>query len=268
VPVRLRTGPLNDRSLIDLTIFSIADLRAPGTLARIGAALSRHPELRPERFGPNDPPRTVVSDLEVQLGQWESRLDAQRSQYLFFKRRAVPKSGGMMLFIEQARKPTRSTGHYFLADYAADWFDRPERLEKLADVFRELCAVMSAYYAVARPSTIWMRSETDYERHLPDLYWLNYFGPAFRARWGDRLREFGVRYDDVDSTGIVVWAAPAPLDEATLATQRQRAIEVLGKDTFVSSRSREGRPGEFVPTFGEHQRCAPSGELWLRGDPG
>lgn len=250
-----------------LDMYSLADLRRPELLAEIGNTLDRHPDLRPERFGPTDPPRFSVQNLSEQLRAWADGLVVGQGHYLFFVRREQPKSGGAQFVISQTALPTLARGHYFFLDYTAKWFDRPERIEDLAALFRELCGALGAYYGSTNLSTRSLPTGLDYERELVDIFWLNYFGSAYRERWGARLADLGVRQDEVTGGGVVIWAAPTPFDEDRLARERQRFIERLGQDTFVVSRSRRGEPGELVPFFAEHQRHAPGGERWLRGRP-
>jgi hypothetical protein len=60
-------------------------------------------------------------------------------------------------------------------------------------------------WAPSTTSTTWCsragRSPTDFERELPDLYWLNYLGPGCVSYFGDRLGTLGVRREPTKTGG-------------------------------------------------------------------
>jgi hypothetical protein len=100
----------------------------------------------------------------------------------------------------------------------------------------------------------------DFERELPDVYWLNFFGPAYLARWGKRLDGLGVRRDTV-AGGLIVWATdepPAVSEVTAIADYPFKAAfyAALGRDTFTSEAQQPGAKGEHVPMFDAHRRYA------------
>jgi len=48
--------------MLSIEVFSVADLSVEDRVARSGQAFDQHPDLRPLKVGPNDPPRIKVGD--------------------------------------------------------------------------------------------------------------------------------------------------------------------------------------------------------------
>jgi hypothetical protein len=97
------------------------------------------------------------------------------------------------------------------------------------------------------------------DRHsVRDVYWLNFFGPAYVECWGERLSGLGVRREPTANGGIVIWATETPdvyRDDVGSFMDypwKQPFYEALGRDTFVNavSASWERR----VPTREDHLR--------------
>jgi hypothetical protein len=99
------------------------------------------------------------------------------------------------------------------------------------------------------------------DRMVSDVYWVNYFGPAYVERWGvGRLQSIGVRSEVRPSGAIAIWATEMPplVDPACrrLADYPFKAsfYEALGRRTFTLESLHEPEPGEVVPTLHEHRR--------------
>jgi hypothetical protein len=253
-------------------VFSVADLRSLTALPPIGRALDLDPEFRPERFGPRDPPSTKVAGAEHALAAWRpAGRDAARDWYFFANRKTPPK--GRLTIQIAAPMPGRVPLHSVSFAFASAWFERVERVEKIVRLFGRLAETTSAFYGRAALGAMYdqrnlliqlgqghleARVFPDFERELPDVYWLNFFGPAYLERWGARLDGVGVRRDQV-AGGLIVWAteAPSPVAKVAAITDypfKQGFYTALGRDTFMSETQRPGERGENVPTFDAHRR--------------
>lgn len=101
----------------------------------------------------------------------------------------------------------------------------------------------------------------DFECEIPDVYWLNYFGPGYVEFFGARLERIGVRRTRTKTGGLLVWAAETPfvferVNSIAEYGFKQPFYEALGRDTFRYETQHRGRPGQRVPTFDVHRRHA------------
>jgi hypothetical protein len=257
-----------------LEVFSVADLRSPAALPSIGRALDEDPEFRPERFGPRDPPGTKVAGAEKALAAWRpATRDAARDWYFFANRQTPPKGRATVQIA--APMPGRVPLHSVSCAYASAWFERADRVERVVRLFGRLAEATSAFYGRAALGAMYDQRNLliqlaqgqlegrvfpDFERELPDVYWLNFFGPAYVERWGARLDGLGVRRGRV-AGGLLVWATETPSAVAKGAAItdypfKQGFYTALGRDTFMSEAQRPGERGKNVPTFDAHRRHA------------
>lgn len=94
---------------------------------------------------------------------------------------------------------------------------------------------------------------------LPDVRWLNYFGPAFVTRLGARLNNVGFRRTRTANGGALVWATANPF---VLEHHAMRFGDYAWKRPFyqtwgaalVRSDAEGGALGEHVPSLAEHRR--------------
>jgi len=250
-------------------VLSVAPLRSSGALATIGRELDRNPHLRFERFGTSDPPRTKMDSAEAALGSWRPGARDEHRPWTFFLSRPAEPSGRASVDIT-TMDPTRARyAHDVSATYRASYFNKMERLEEIADLLRRLAEATGAFYGRAAVGAIYDqhnriferagRPPTDYERELPDVYWLNYFGPGYVSHFGDRLATLGVRRETAKTGGLLIWATETPLVLETVRSVTDYAwkrpfYDALGPDTFRSETGRRGVPGERVPMFAVHRR--------------
>jgi hypothetical protein len=101
------------------------------------------------------------------------------------------------------------------------------------------------------------------ERHLEDVHWVEYFGPAFVERWGsERLGGLGVRRRQTSSGGLIVWATEDPWHYSANAAGsrayewKEPFYEALGENTIWHEDFVEGAPGDYLPTLEEHQEVS------------
>jgi hypothetical protein len=262
-------------SQLKMTVFSVADLRRPGALRALGAELDRHAELRPTRIDTKDPVRAAAPSAADALGQGEGLLTPGKMQWWFLARPEKPRLSGGSLRVADGDAVSE-----FGASWDAKWFDRPERLDLLGALLAGVADAMRAMYGrVAlddmytqrnqaldktrvEPGRFGARLKADFGRELPDVYWLNFFGPGFVEHWGARLDSLGVRRDRTATGGLVVWSTPTPFvhDPLIAATSdyefKRPFYDALGFDTFMSETQRRPEPGELVPTLEVHRRLA------------
>lgn len=165
--------------------------------------------------------------------------------------------------------------------YGAERFAEDDtRLEPLVGLLERVVAETRAFYAFIEFSLLsWQRREfwsrasrargreqspyagtPKIERHLEDVHWVQYFGPAFVDRWGAaRFRQLGVRRKSTDGGGVIVWATPRPWHfQADAVSIRDYAwkdpfYEALPDNTLWHEDFAEAAPGELLPTLDEHQ---------------
>ena len=98
------------------------------------------------------------------------------------------------------------------------------------------------------------------DRMVSDVYWVNYFGPAYVERWGlERLQAMGIRSEVRPTGAVAIWATemPPPVDPTCrlLGDYPFKAsfYEALGRRTFTLESLDLPERGEVVPTLHEHR---------------
>jgi hypothetical protein len=248
---------------LDLDLWSVADLRRPGALTRIGGVLDAFEDFKPDHVGSGEPLRRPLESAAVALAETEARLHRNASPQTAFARRRQPKMA--LGWVGVARpSPTLHPGHEIELSYQTKWFDQPERLERFAAFFKALAEASDAFYGrVFRFTADDQLVPPVFDRELWDVHWLNYWGPGYVERWGLLLDNLGVHQERTANGGVIVWAAATPME----AIDGRPFRTALGRDVFMVGRTRRGEPGELVPTYEAHKRFAPGGELWVRGTP-
>jgi hypothetical protein len=102
----------------------------------------------------------------------------------------------------------------------------------------------------------------DPSREVRDVYWSNYFGPAYVDRWAGRMESLGVKQFKTAAGGCVVWSTDTPFvhdpKARTLGAYEWKRpfYEALGNDTFMWEGQKQREPGEVVPRWDDHHRAA------------
>jgi len=244
-------------STVWLDLYSLTDLCRPGAIRALGDAFDADERLRPDRMDRNDPIREKIRSAAAYLGGVEALL-AQGPESYLFERRSAPRLGGGITFDRRAPEELKSPHRIYLSLEEEVLTAEPNLAESLGDLFVRLADAFDGYYGFATHSKLpWQqrvelveagrRGEpapqyptmyTD-RTSVRDVYWLNYFGPSYVERWGDRLNDVGVRQVETSNRGRVIWAAESPFlyDEAVGSTSdyawKQPFYEALGRDTFV-----------------------------------
>jgi hypothetical protein len=248
---------------------SAADLRSSSALAAIGRELDRDPNLRMERFGTNDPPRTPIESAETALREWRPGAKFESGYWWFHLSRKGGPRGRATIQITTLDPTKQFYAHSVYPSYLASWFDTSDRLDEIADLLRRLAEATGAFYGRAALGAIYDQYNLrldhlpplDDECEIPDVYWLNYFGPGYVEFFGARLERIGVRRTRTKTGGVLVWATETPfvLERVSSISEyafKQPFYEALGRDTFRSETQHRGEPGERVPTFEVHRRYA------------
>ncbi|MBE7325682.1 hypothetical protein IEQ44_13600 [Nocardioides sp. Y6] len=255
-----------------LVIRSFADLDLGHGLA-VARAFDAHPYLRPVRVG-GDPARLKVGDsMQALVAERGFPLD-----WLTVRRNGRwPDYEGGDIDLSHGRGAWSGShvdscephelggpnhidpwvyhlhGHKIEQHWLAATMAEEGAVEEAAALFEELVtAVDAAYgYVVAearRPNGL--LSLIDHQ--LPGVYWLNYFGPAFRHTHPDLGRTPGAR--TLESGGVLVRTAPLPWIDTDDGSGREALRRVFDPEAF-----RFVRP---------HNPALPSVEAHLAASPG
>jgi len=262
-----------------LYVYSVADFDAVDRLALIAAVFDEFAELRPLKCGPKDPPRIKVTTMGAALAEVERPF-----RYLLV-RASEPTYEGGELTLHQGRGGYLNTQigkgapsstvrpHSFSFSYDRDWFDASERYVMVAEFFRRMCEEMDAFYGFATSQALWLSRRgcmpqrrsglfAQLDRELPDVTWLNYFGPSWLRRT-NRMLGLGYGETRTSNGGVVLQTTETPFVFQREAHPilgypwKQPLIGALGKDTFIWSDQVQGAPGERVPTWKEHFAVSP-----------
>jgi len=253
---------------LEFELCSYADLRRPGLLTRLGRALDSEPMLRIERMDTREPIRNFVASAEAYLSDGRELISGEE---VLFERRLFPKMTGELRapayvagggeddeFVADPEQPHRFRGE--MADADRDWLFDDVNLDAFAQWFARIAAGFDAYYGYAadhqmahqqagefgrlRREKRWapMPPGAESDRHsIRDVYWLNYFGPAYIERWGEHLTRIGPRSLGTANGGVVVWATPTPFVYREDVTSfmdyewKRPFYDALGRDAFVNA---------------------------------
>jgi hypothetical protein len=249
-----------DNLLLDVQ--TVADLRSSSALAAIGRELDRDPNLRMQRFGTGDPPRTPIESAEAALRDWRPAAKDERGHWWFFLSRGDEPRGRASIVITTLDPTKALYAHSVDTTYRASWFDNPDRLDEIAGLLRRLAEATRAFYGRVALGAIYDQHNLrldhlpprDDEREIPDVYWLNYFGPGYVEFFSARLERIGVRRIRTENGGLLVWATETPfvLERGSRVADygfKQPFYKALGRDAFRSEDQLRGAPGEHGPTF-------------------
>jgi hypothetical protein len=262
-------------STVGLDLYSLTDLRRPGALRALGDAFDGDQRLRPDRMGRGDPIRERIRSAADYLGEVEA-LPAQSPEDYLYERRSAPRLGGGISFERRDPEQLESAHRIYLSVDEEALTAEPNLVEPLGDLFVRLADAFDGFYGFGTHSKLpWQQRvelveagrrgeptppyptmHTD-RTSVRDVYWLNYFGPSYVERWGDRLNGLGVRQAESANGGRVIWAAESPfLYDAGIASAsdyawKQPFYEALGRDTFVHLSQLAPRG---VPSWDDHRR--------------
>jgi hypothetical protein len=260
---------LRDPDMLSMEVFSVADLAVEDRVARIGQAFDQHPDLRPIKIGPHDPPRIKVGDsMAAVLAAQQLALDwwlmvrQSRPVYEGGELKLYPGRGRFLrLYTGEGRWDLHEVGMY----WSAGWIREHHAEEAALELFTAVCESAGAAHGMLGPvhhAGQWMAftgraraGPGQLEQELRDVTWANYFGPAFAVRFPKLAGVTGAR--TLASGGILVRTADSPWNFEGTATSpgsyawKHPLYEVLGRHAFVEPGVAE-KAGGHLPTLREH----------------
>lgn len=263
--------------LLGLDLYSFTDLLLPGAMAELGHAFDADARLRPERMDVRDPIRNKVTSAEEYL---TGAVDFVGSEDILFERRHEPRLAGALSAPSYRLAALRDSPHRLYAgsgDTDEAWLRDPEHLEGFAQLFVRLAGAFDGFYGFASDDQMWRQQAGEFARarrqgryapqtpgplsdghSVRDVYWLNYFGPAYLELWAERLSGLGVRQERTSNGGVVIWAAETPFlyreDVGSFMDYpwKRPFYDALGLDAFVNAQATSW--DKRVPTRADHLR--------------
>jgi hypothetical protein len=271
--------------LLEFDLYSYADLRRPGVLAGLGRAFDADPRLRPDRMDVRDPIRNRIASA---AGYLDDAVATIANEDILFERRREPHLAGELSAPSYRLSDRRESPHRLFAgtsDSDADWFRDTAHSEAFAALFVRLAGAFEGSYGFASDHQMWRQQAGEFARarrrgefapqtpgpqsdahSVRDVYWLNYYGPAYLELWGGRLDGLGVRREATPNGGLVVWATETPFEFRDDAGSfeaypwKKPWYEALGRESFVNARATSWE--KRVPNRADHLRnlrTAPAG---------
>jgi hypothetical protein len=273
-------GMIFDTEHICGTVFSVAAPVTVEWLARVGKALDGAGDWRPTRGGSRDPGRTKVPSTAAAVTTWFNGWNGTRDGMWFFSDDKSLVTGRIDAYALDNAPGKRAVRQHVELNVDDSLLADAQECERYAELFAAVCEAADAFIgwaahtpvlrqavdlrrrsraAGAAPPYVPGGAKDEIEHLLPDVHWLDYFGPAFVERWGERLDDVGVRRDRTPSGGVLVWSTPTPfvLDETVTRIDgyawKRPFYSALGDSAFLHEGMTEGARGEHVPTLDEHR---------------
>lgn len=156
----------------------------------------------------------------------------------------------------------------------------PQEVDAFKRLFVNVCVACDSFYGRAGEDSMYSQRSIlmakavedigrrkrapDFERELWDVYWLNYFGPAFVKHWGEeKIAALAEHYEVMrfKNGGFCMQTTPEPVisdDSAKSITDyafKKPCYEILGYNTFMHETHQQGEKGQHVPTMEQHRRA-------------
>lgn len=246
---------------LDLDLYSFADLRRVDALAAVGRAFDAEPSLRPELIDIREPLRNKIGSAEGYFSN--SGMHIETDDYLFGRRQLPRLSGALSApsYRDDDLKDSPHRLYEFTDDGDEEWLREPVNIETLARLFVRLAGAFQGSYGFVGDARMARQQRGEFsrarqkrqfapappdetsDRHsLRDVYWLNYFGPAYVEFWGQpRTAGLGIRQESTTNGGVVVWATETPfVFEDSVGSfmdysWKKPWYDALGLDTFVNT---------------------------------
>ncbi len=247
---------------LDLELYSFRDLRRADALVGVGRAFDADPSLRPEFIDTREPLRNRIASAEGYFSGSGSNVDT--GDFLLGRRHAPRLSGALSApsYRDEELRDAPHRLYAFTDDSDEEWLGDSANLEALARQFVRLAGAFDAFYGFAaddrmarqqRGEFARIRQRRQYapappdessDRHsVRDVYWLNYFGPAYVESWAERLVGLGIRQEPTTNGGVVIWATETPfvfiesIGSFMDYPWKKPFYDALGRDTFVNARA-------------------------------
>jgi hypothetical protein len=245
---------------LDLDLYSFVDLRRPDALAAVGRAFDSEPSLRPELIDIREPLRNKIGSVEGYFSN--SGMHIETEDYLLGRRQIPRLSGGLSApsYRDDDLKESPHRLYEFSDDGDEEWLRDTANLEVLARLFVRLAGAFQGSYGFVADAQMARQQRGEFsrtrqkrqfapappdetsDRHsVRDIYWLNYFGPAYVEFWGKRVEGLGIRKESTTNGGVVIWATDTPFvyEDGLVSfmdySWKKPWYDALGRDAFVST---------------------------------
>lgn len=245
----------------------------------LARAMESHPRFTPTRAGSREPLQALKSGFAAFVEEELARIRGEPFR-IIVETPIEDLLGTIDIFPDTAldRRPTTHKidaglplgkldreGLEAVVAFALDAFDALDAFHGFittADMQAQRKGIISDATAAGRMAApLWDDpAYTSLDRVVSDVYWVNYFGPAFVDRWGvSRFEATGRPLARRPSGAVVVWAADAPpavdptVQRLTDYVWKTPFYAALGVDAFTHETSEAPERGRFVPTLQDHR---------------
>jgi hypothetical protein len=258
---------------------SVSARQVPDLARAVAGAMEANERLTPTRAGTREPLRNLKDGFR-EFTDAELEKSAGRPFRILFGRPELDLHGTLDIFTDTALDKSPRT-HLIDASVPAQRLDAEGRDAFVAWAL-DLFDALEVFHGFVTTSDMQAQRKrlisdatdrgemaaprwddplyTSLDRVVSDVYWVNYFGPAFVDRWGpDRFKGVGTRLEQRPGGAVALWAAddPPALDRGVrrLADYpfKQPFYEALGAASFTRESPDLPVPGLHVPTLHEHR---------------
>ena len=153
-----------------------------------------------------------------------------------------------------------------------------EEIKEFRKLFVDIAVAVDAFYGRSAEISMYtqrnelMKKSTwtsfsvrlfpNFNKELPDVYWLNYFGLGYVDFWGkEKIKSLSDEYEvsNFENGGICVQTSPEfvtadkHIKKVSGYNFKKHFYNVLGSDTFMHETQKPGEPGKYVPTLDDHR---------------
>ena len=284
------------REFLTVEVLSLAQPGVEDFMASVAAVLDAHPRHAPTRVGPRDPARTEVVDLGVQLVDLGRARASERLVTLHLSCPEREEHGTVSYVTDPFRFHPPGHVHPSKVDLGLV----PDDPGSVGDLLADLAEATEAFYghvswtphsrqlrgrflrdhneryggspAGGEPPTWQPPPHQVLEMHVPDVFWVQVFGPAYVEMWGaDRLEAAGVRRRRLAHGGYAVWACEDPpaydddVDRPEGYAWKQSVYDAIGPEPFLRSDRGWNDFGAHVPLMTQHAAALSRGRATRDG---
>ncbi|WP_457206139.1 hypothetical protein [Nocardioides sp. P5_C9_2] len=277
-------GPVDgEHEYLSLELWTVATPGVATFMRKVADVLSSHPAGVPTRVGAGDPAMTPVVDLRSQLVELGRHRPDDRPAQVLLARPEVEEHGRLTYVPD----PFGAHPPGFVHPSRVEIGLSPEDPSEAGELLAQLAEAVEALYGFVvwtpharqargrllservrrhgpspsggRPPTWKPPPYQALEAQLPDVFWVQVFGPAFVEMWGERaLESAGVRRRVLGHGGYVVWATqdPPAYDDHVDAPEgyawKGSVYDVIGPEPFLRADRCWNDFGEHVPLMTQH----------------
>ena len=272
--------------VLEFLSLEVRSLATPGVstfMSRVADALERHPGCVPTRIGLRDPASTRIINLRSQLVELAGRQPVERPARVLLGSPERDEHGT----VNYVPDPFKVHPPGFVTPSAIELGLRPTRPAEAGELLVDLAEATHAFYGLVtwtrhsrqlrgrflpdqneryggspsggRPPAWQPPRFQAMEMMVPDVFWVQVFGPAFVEMWGeDRLEAAGVRRRRLGYGGYAVWASdvPPPYDDVVDRPEgygwKHSVYDAIGPEPFLRADRGWNDFGVHVPLMTQH----------------